>query len=279
MSADDALVAEDVRIVRGGRALLDGVSVTLRPGELLAVVGKNGAGKSTLLGALGGDVAIDGGRVQLNGAPLSGFGSTALARARAVLAQETQLAFDFPVCEVVALGRYARRGDDAARNAAAVGACMALTHVDGLAQRAVTTLSGGERARVHLARVLAQLDAHEAEHHAPRYALLDEPAASLDLAHQIDLFALLRRVSRLGRIGILVTVHDLNLAARYADRVLILRDGQVLADAVPETALTEAALDNGFDVDARIQTHPAGGRLIVAMDRMRRAAAAPTNNS
>lgn len=262
------LACHQLRVVRGGRALLEGVDLALPPGQLMAVVGKNGAGKSTLLKALCGDLSIDGGQVHLDGESVAAQHPAALARRRAVLAQETHLAFDFPVRQVVGLGRLAHADSDPARHAAAVDACLALTDTAHLADRTITALSGGERARVHLARVLAQIDAHESDRHGPRYLLLDEPAASLDWAHQIDLFGLLRRLVRPGRIGVLVTVHDLNLAARYTDRVLMLRDGRALVDAEPARALSVDLLGRGFDIDACILAHPGGGPLIVAMGRV-----------
>ena len=224
---------------RGGRALLRGVSLTLRPGQVTAVVGPNGAGKSTLLKLLAGDEAPQEGVVLVDGRPLPGWRPLELARRRAVMAQHASLSFPMNVAEVAALGRLPWHGHaESARDEAAVRAALARAGVAGLAQRAYATLSGGEQQRTQLARALAQLDG------APRPAalLLDEPTASLDVAHRLALLHRLRALAADG-VAVLVILHELNEAAAAADAVLVLRDGEVAAQGSPATALAPAMLE------------------------------------
>lgn len=266
-----ALCAEAVSVCRGGRTLLQGVDLRLVPGEVLAVVGENGAGKSTLLRVLSGECVPQAGGGSLDGCSLAHWRADELARRRAVLPQSLDYAFDFTALEVVLLGRYPHSpGAPGPKDLAVARHCMRLTRTAELAEASVLTLSGGERARVQLARVLAQLDVgadSASGAPAPRYGLLDEPAASLDLAQQIGLFELLRSLTRNLPLGILVSVHDLNLAARYADRLLVLRAGRVLAQGSPAECLHPELLATAFGVQVRIQAHPQGGPLVVALRR------------
>ena len=204
-------------------------AMTLAPGRVVAILGPNGAGKSTLLGVLAGARAPAGGEVTLDGRPLARHGAAELALRRALMPQESAVAFDFSAHEVVALGRFPHRrapcpeeGPDGGEDGI-VAAAMALTDVQGLAPRVLNTLSGGEKARVHLARALAQLW-HPRPDGAARWLLLDEPTAALDLAHQHAALRLLRRRAEEG-MGVVIVLHDLNLARRYADEVIVL-DGQ-----------------------------------------------------
>jgi iron complex transport system ATP-binding protein len=230
--------------VRAERAvLLDRVSFSAEPGEAIAIAGPNGAGKSTLLRVLSGDRTPDGGEVRLRGRPLAEFSSGALARRRAVLSQTTVIAFPFTVAEVVAMGMSDR---NSRARAAAVDAALDDVGLTGFRDRIVTTLSGGEQHRAHLARVLAQLDSGEREH-GPGLLLLDEPTASLDLHHQIDFVALARKRAAHGTTVIAV-LHDLNLAATFADRILMLHRGRVAADGAPQFTITERLLAEVFGV-------------------------------
>lgn len=269
-----ALCAEALSVRRGVRDLLLGVELRVVPGEVLAVVGENGAGKSTLLRVLGGEYAPQSGRVCLDGVALSHWPADELARRRAVLPQSLDCVFDFTALEVVLLGRYPHtRGAPRPKDIAVARHCMRLTCTADLADASVLTLSGGERARVQLARVLAQLDVGSGDGSAgrvppARYCLLDEPAASLDLAQQIGLFELLRSLTRHLPLGVVVSVHDLNIAARYADRLLVLRAGRVLAQGRPAECLHPELLATAFGVRTRIQDHPQGGLLVVALERV-----------
>lgn len=210
----------------GTTSLLSGVDLALQPGRLAAIVGPNGAGKSTLLGLLAGSRRPDAGCVTLDGRDVRAFHAGELALRRAVLPQESGVAFSFTAQEVVELGRYPHRRRPSAREHEIAGAALAATATAPLAQREFNTLSGGEKARVQLARALAQVweplpDA------APRWLLLDEPTAALDLAHQHQALKLLRRWSQGQGVGVVTVLHDLNLALRYADDVLVLAGGRL----------------------------------------------------
>lgn len=256
------LQAENVSVAIGGRRLIESVSLALRPGELLAVLGPNGAGKSTLLRALSGEASLAQGQVRLEGRTLKEIGPDELARRRAVLPQETRLAFSLAVEQVVQLGRLPHRGRcDRRIDRLAVERALQAVDMAGFAARAWSTLSGGERQRVNLARVLAQLDDGAASGR-PGYLLLDEPTAALDLKHQLALLRLLRTQVREG-IGVLAILHDLNQAL-LADRVALLRGGRLLALGAPAEVLTPAMVRQAYDVDARLIDLPGGGRLIAA---------------
>ena len=209
----------------GGRtARLALVDARLRPACFTAIVGPNGAGKSTLLSHLAGERAPLCGEVVLDGRPLARHGAQALALRRAVMPQDCSVAFDFTAQEVVELGRYPHRHQPASGEAQIPAQAMALTGVDHLAQRSINTLSGGERARTHLARALAQIwsDGGMPADGAARWLLLDEPTAALDLAHQHHAMRLLRQWAAQQGAGVVAVIHDLNLALRYADDVLVL---------------------------------------------------------
>jgi iron complex transport system ATP-binding protein len=256
------LQTENVSVAIAGKRLIDGISLSLRPGEMLAVVGPNGAGKSTLLRALSGEARLAEGSVTLDGKTLKQIGHEALALRRAVLPQETRLAFSLTVEQVVQLGRLPHRGRcDRMADRIAISRALQAVDMSGFSQRAWPTLSGGERQRVNLARVLAQLDigGDAAE---PRYLLLDEPTAALDLKHQLALLKLLRLQVGQG-IGVLAILHDLNQAL-LADRVAVLAGGKLIALGTPSDVLTPDIVRQAYDVDARVIDLPGGGRLIAA---------------
>ncbi|KPU88896.1 ABC transporter [Variovorax paradoxus] len=217
---NQGLRCEDAEVRIGAKALLSRASVRLAPGRVTAILGPNGAGKSTLLSVLSGQREPTAGRVLLDGRPLRAHGMPALALRRALMPQESAVAFDFSARDVVALGRYPHRLAPAPDEDAIVAAAMALTDVSALAPRVLNTLSGGEKARVHMARVLAQLW-HPRADGAARWLLLDEPTAALDLAHQHAAMRLLRGRAEQG-VGVVVVLHDLNLARRYAEEVVVL---------------------------------------------------------
>ncbi len=259
------LRADDIAVAVAGKRLIEGITLALRPGEMLAVIGPNGAGKSTLLRALSGEARLAAGSVTLDGRTLKQIGHEALALRRAVLPQETRLAFSLPVEKVVALGRLPHRGRcDRMQDRIAIARALQAVDMAGFAGRAWPTLSGGERQRVNLARVLAQLDDSGGNGSArePRYLLLDEPTAALDLKHQLALLKLLRGQVGQG-IGVLAILHDLNQAL-LADRVAVLCDGRLIALGTPDAVLTPAIVRQAYDVEARIVDLPDGGRLIAA---------------
>jgi iron complex transport system ATP-binding protein len=248
------LEARGLTLRRGGKPLIEDISLTLKAGERVALVGPNGAGKSTLLRVLAGELRPNAGAVSLKGAALSAYAPSVLALHRAVLSQSIQVAFPFTVAEVVAMGAGNRRG-------AAVEALVAsaLTQVDlsAFGQRIITTLSGGEQQRAHLARVLVQLACGEAAH-GPGLLLLDEPTASLDLRHQLDVLDAVRRCADRS-IAVIAVLHDLNLAALFADRVVVLHQGRVAGEGAPRDTINDQMLEQVFGVRAAVGRAPAPG--------------------
>ncbi|MBR0649115.1 heme ABC transporter ATP-binding protein [Roseomonas terrae] len=247
--------ADSVTVRAGGRALLADVSLTLNPGEVLAVVGPNGAGKSTLLRALAGDLAVAAGQVRVEGRALRDWRPIDLARRRAVVSQHVALGFPMRAAEVIALGRLPWHATaQMARDEAAVTLAMEQAGVAHLAERAYATLSGGERQRVQVARALAQLDGAA----APAALLLDEPTASLDAGHRGQLLRLLRRLARQGT-AVLAVLHDLNEADFVADRVAMLIDGRLAACGGVAEALDPTLLQRAYGLPFRMV---AGGGLL-----------------
>ncbi len=219
------LTCIDACVRVGGRTLLDGISVTLQPGRVTAILGPNGAGKSTLLSLLSAQRKPSAGQVLMDGRSLGSFSPHQLALRRAVMPQESAVAFDFTVREVAELGRYPHRQKPEADESGIVSRALESTDVTALSARIFNTLSGGEKARVHLARALAQVW-HPRPDNAARWLLLDEPTAALDLAHQHQALRLLRARSHSQGVGVAAVLHDLNLALCYADDALLLAPGE-----------------------------------------------------
>ncbi|MBV7543358.1 heme ABC transporter ATP-binding protein [Acidovorax sp. sic0104] len=245
----DPLVCDQLGVGLPGRPLLATVDARLAPGRVTAILGPNGAGKSTLLSMLSGQRAPRSGAVSLGGRALSSMGALELARLRAVLPQETAVAFDFTVQEVVEMGRFPHRQSPSRNEAHIARDAMEATGVAHLAGRGVNTLSGGERARAHLARALAQIWEPRPDG-ATRWLLLDEPTAALDLAHQHHALALVRRWAVEQGVGVVAVLHDLNLALRYAHDSLLLAPGLTgprSADAT-DRLLTSATIEQVWGV-------------------------------
>ncbi len=241
----ELLEARGVGVRLGDRRVVDDVSLTVRPGEIVAVIGANGAGKSTLLKALAGLIAPCAGVVAVGGRPLGDLDRRALGRAIAYLPQERAVHWPLTVRRLVALGRLPFRDRIAGPSVDdrdAVEEAMAAMDVAAFAERTVTELSGGERARVLLARALAQ---------RPRFLVADEPTTGLDPAHGLTLFAQFLRMSALQR-AVIVALHDLSLAARYCHRVLLLKDGAALALGTPRDVLTPELLAQAYGVRATV---------------------------
>mgnify|MGYP002713115570 CR=1 FL=1 len=228
------LIAEGLAVNLTGKMLISDVALTITPGKILAIVGPNGAGKSTLLKVLVGELKPMQGSVRVEDRLLSAWGKRDLAQIRAVLPQNSTLSFGFTAAEVVLMGRIPHlTGGESYDDRIIATEAMAMTHTDHLAERIYTTLSGGERQRVQLARVLAQIW----EGKASRYLLLDEPTNNLDLSHQHSTLMIARQFAQRG-VGVLAVLHDLNLAAQYADTVLVLKGGRVLAEGKPDKVFT-----------------------------------------
>lgn len=242
------LAAENLSLVRGGRVVVEGLSATLRPGAITAIVGPNGAGKSSVLLGLAGLLPPAAGRVTLEGAAVATLAPRARAQAIGYLPQTPDIAWDVAVEALVALGRLPWRD----RGEGAIAAALAALDLEGLRQRPVSQLSGGERARVLLARVLAG---------TPRWILADEPLAALDLAHQLALVAHLKACAAVGQ-GVVVVLHDLALAMNHADHVLVLKEGRLIAAGAPTEALAPPVIAQGWQVQARWIGEPGAQALV-----------------
>ncbi|MFC9360030.1 heme ABC transporter ATP-binding protein [Rhodococcus sp. NPDC057014] len=248
------LRADGIAVTRGGIPVLDDVSVDVRIGEVLVLVGPNGAGKSTLLAALSGDQDVHAGSVQLDDRNLGEWTALEMAQRRAVLPQQNTVGFSFTARQVITMGRspWARtpRTDD---DAAAIADAMRICDVAAFADRPFTALSGGERARVALARVLAQ---------RTETILLDEPTAALDLGHQETVMRLARSRAEQGT-AVVVVLHDLALAAAYADRIVVLEQGRIAADGPPGDVLSEELLTRVYGHPVEVIAHPVTGATLV----------------
>lgn len=238
-----ALVADRVTLHRGGRPVLRDVSLTAKPGRVLVLVGPNGAGKSSLLGVLSGRLAPDAGVVTLEGRALSQWAPRELARRRAMLSQRVDLEFGFGVDEVVALGR-SPHPSDTLRDARIVDGALRAAHAWNLRGRTYTGLSGGEQQRVQLARVLAQVWDGASQ---GSWLLLDEPEAGLDIAHQHFILRRAKECAEAG-FGVIAVLHDLNLAARYADDIAVLAEGELRRHGAPGDALDPSLLSGIYGI-------------------------------
>lgn len=241
--ASGVLAARDLHVSRQGRCVVQDIHLAAHPGRVLALVGPNGAGKSSLLAALAGWLAPSRGEVSLDGLSLAAWPTMDLARRRAMLSQKVQLDFAFRVEEVVLLGRapHGRRSVQA-QDVRVVEQALQLAQAAHLRGRNYLQLSGGEQQRVQLARVLAQVWERD---QGPAWLLLDEPEAGLDIAHQHDMLRQLRALSRRG-YGVIVVLHDLNLAARYADDTALLQQGRLLRIGTPDHVLEPQLLSKVY---------------------------------
>ncbi len=243
--------AENVSFQVPRRWLLKDVDFSLAAGEMVVLLGPNGAGKSTLLKALCGQIKPTSGAVIFRDKPLASWHPKELARHRAVLPQQSVVPFDFTGLEIVLLGR-SPHGDSFACEEMAREA-MRRTASDHLADRIVTTLSGGELQRIHLARVLVQIGLEKTEE--PRCLMLDEPISNLDPAHQHEALRVARQLAHDG-VAVLVVLHDLNLAAQYADRLVMMKDGVLHASGTAREVLQPELIEKIFSVRARVTENP-----------------------
>jgi len=259
IAADETVMrACAVSVTLGGRTVLHDVSIDVRAGEFLALVGPNGAGKSTLLGVLAGDIAASAGDASLHGVSLRDWRSGEQARRRAVLLQEQRLSFPFRVSEVVAMGRAPWRGHRAEDSDERIVAdAMTTADVTAFADRGFPTLSGGEKARTSYARVLAQ--------DVP-ILLLDEPTAALDIHHQEAVLGNARAAADDGA-AVVAVLHDLSLAAAYADRVALLCDGEVRAQGRPRDVLAAELVSEVYQHEVDVFDHPNRDELVIVPRR------------
>jgi iron complex transport system ATP-binding protein len=251
------LTVTDATIALGARRIVDGVNFSAPGGGLTALVGPNGAGKTTLLRGIAGLLPLQAGAVAFEGDDLLALGRRARARVVAVVEQELHAETSLRVRATVELGRTPHRSLLAAASAAddeAVTDALETVEMTGFADRLFDSLSGGERQRVHLARALAQ---------QPRLLLLDEPTNHLDIRAQLSTLELLRRLVR-GGVTALAALHDLTLAATYADQVIVLDQGRVVASGDPRSVLTAELIHDVYGVQAIVLEHPFSGRPVIA---------------
>jgi iron complex transport system ATP-binding protein len=256
-TAVSAMRARDIRAGYPGVPVLHDVALDVAAGEMLAIVGPNGAGKSTLLKVLAGSMRGVTGIVELFGRPLDSYERRELARIVASVGQENTVAFRFTVLEIVLMGRAPHLGAfrfESHRDVEIATAALERFDLASLAGRHIQELSGGERKRVFLARALAQ---------EPRIALLDEPTAFLDMKHVAEIFARFKELSRERAMTVIATLHDLNAAALYADRVMLLKDGVAVASGTPAEVLTADNLRRVYETEVYVGRNPSSGALII----------------
>lgn len=251
------LRTDRVSFTRAGRLIIDEIDCTVEAGSLTALVGPNGAGKSTLLHLISAAERPDAGRIGLGGNDAARMSRRSRARFTALVEQQAETLLDLSVAEVVLLGRTPHvplLGTPGPDDEQITRQALARMEVQGFARRRFHELSGGERQRVLLARALAQ---------QPSLLLADEPTNHLDIRAQLHTLTLLRSLAGEG-VGVLAALHDLNLAARYADQVLVLDRGRVVAAGPPESTLTPALITEVYGVTAHLTVHPADGSLLIA---------------
>lgn len=254
-----ALRADGLRLAYGRRTAVDGVDLVIAAGACVVLAGPNGSGKSTLLRGLARLLKPAAGVVLLDGRDLARWPPRALARRLAVLPQSPESPGDLTVEQLVSLGRHPHQrllGLASAADRAAVRSALAQTDLIGLADRRLTSLSGGERQRVWIALSIAQ---------EPDLLLLDEPTTYLDLAHGLAVLELVQRLNRERGLTVVMSLHDLSQAARFADRVVMLRDGRIVADGAPAGVLTPATIGAVFDVEAEVVTTSEGLPVVVPL--------------
>ena len=251
------LTANQISAGYGGADILHSVSVGVATGEFVGLLGPNGCGKSTLLRVLSGVLRPRHGAVSLEGRDLLQWTATERAQRIAFVPQSETAAFDFSVRDIVLMGRYPHRQkfkSETARDYEIVALALVDADISHLADRPVTELSGGEHRRVLLARALAQ---------QTPLLLLDEPTAHLDITHQAELLLLTRRLMRERGIGVMAALHDLNQAAEYCDRLILMRGGEIVAEGTPEATLTADNLRQVYNAEAQIGANPATGRPFI----------------
>ncbi|MBU4466407.1 MAG: ABC transporter ATP-binding protein [Actinobacteria bacterium] len=249
-SAAPRLVARALDAGYPGRRVIEGLDLEIAPGRITMIIGANACGKSTLLGVLAGLNAPQGGAVQLDGVDISTIGRRRFAQTVGLLPQHPTAPEGITVAELVSRGRHPHRGVFQRWDAVdtrIVDEAMATTGVDALADRPVGDLSGGQRQRVWIAMALAQ---------TPRILLLDEPTTFLDISHQLEVLDLLRNLNRTEGTTIVVVLHDLNLAARYADDLVVMCGGRVVAHGTPVDVLTKEVVAEAFSLDALVISDP-----------------------
>jgi iron complex transport system ATP-binding protein len=250
------ITVQNLSFSYGKRRVLAGITLAVREGEVLGLVGPNGSGKTTLLKTISGVLTPQAGAVYLDGRPIARLACREIARRVACVEQDREVGFDFTVEEIVAMGRFPHRrrlGQETKADREAIRRAMVETRVDSLARQSIRTISGGERQRTFLAMALAQ---------EPRLLLLDEPTTHLDLRHQAEFMALVREGAQ-GGLSVIMALHDLTLAAAYSDEVALLSLGLLLASGRPEEVFTPANVHAAFGAEVVVGRNPSTGSLVV----------------
>ena len=247
---------EQVQFRLGSRQLLQPLDLQIPQGQVCGLIGHNGSGKSTLIKLLARQQPATGGRILLDGEDLASYSSREFARRVAYLPQQPAATDQLTVRELVRFGRqpwHGLLGRFGPEDRQAVARAMALTQIEPYADRLVESLSGGERQRVWLAALIAQ---------QTRYLLLDEPTSALDVAHQVEVLALIRQLSHELDLGVVLVLHDINMAARYCDRLVALREGALLRQGTPEELMTSATLADIYQLPMQVLAHPVTGEPV-----------------
>ena len=261
MNTHAAVSAENVTVTLNKTKILRGVDFSAHAGELTAIVGPNGSGKSTLLRALSGDVPFEG-DIRFNQRELSGLSGTELAEKRAVLAQSTPVAFPFSVYEIVRLGLLNRQTNNESELISHALERVGLRHLEG---RTYQLLSGGEQQRAQFARILLQAQSSAARN-TPNWLFLDEPVASLDIKHQLEVMSIALDFARQSG-GVICVMHDLNLTAMFADSVAVLQGGKTIAQGRPEHVFNNDCLGGAYDCALRVNEIPRSDKPFVLPHR------------
>ena len=246
-----AIRTTDLVFTYNDRIVLDGIQFSVQPGEMVALLGPNGSGKTTLLKIFAG-ILHGQGQINMNGRDVRSYGRRELSRLVAVVPQESQVVFPYTVAEIVLMARASRHNAftfESARDLVVARKNLEVTDTSSLADRYLHELSGGEKQRVMIARALTQ---------EPEILLLDEPAAFLDLKHQLQTLSLLRRLNREHGLTVIAAFHDLNLAAAFFPRLVILREGKIYRDGPPEQILTEETIEDVYGVRVKVRHEPSG---------------------
>jgi iron complex transport system ATP-binding protein len=248
-----AIQTDNLTFAYKDKPVLNGVSLSVERSEMVGILGPNGSGKTTLLKIFSG-VLRGRGKINVNGRNIETYGKRELSRLFAMVPQDNQMLFPYTVAEIVLMGRASYHSPlvlEGEKDLEIARDSMELTDCLSFADRYLHELSGGEKQRVIIARALAQ---------EPEILLLDEPSAFLDLKHQVQVFELMRRLNRERALTIVAALHDLNLAALFFPRLIMLRDGKVYRDGSPEEVLTEETIEEVYDIQVRVEPDPSGGK-------------------